>query len=265
MWVLLGTVFIGSLLGSMHCVGMCGPFAMLAGSTSLKSVDEEKSAKKRNGSMIRASAYSAGRLATYSVVGVVFGSMGMALNNGVAFSSWQQAATYVAGGLMIVVGMIALLRQFGVMIKLPSIAGRLQAFLQSHFQMITKQPPLRRAFLIGAFSCLMPCGWLYTFAIVAAGTGRPLAGALVMIVFWAGTVPIMIALMLGLNRLGASVQRQIPMAMATMVILIGVFTIAFRAPVVIGGDTNVTQKTEDLIEKVQNVDHSKLPCCCEQE
>lgn len=264
MWFLLGAVFVASLLGSLHCVGMCGPFALLAGSTTKGVSIENESSRGRWSSLVPTVAYSGGRLTTYCAVGIVFGALGMALNRGVGFASFQQSATYVAGGLMIVVGMVALARQFGWKIQLPGIAGSLQGLLQRHFQTITRQPPLRRAFLIGAFSCLMPCGWLYTFAIVAAGTGSPLQGAIVMAVFWAGTVPIMAALMLGVSGLGKTIQRRIPAAMASLVILIGIFTIAFRAPVVIGEDTNIVGNSEALIQQVQNVDQDKLPCCSEE-
>lgn len=257
MWVLLGTVLIASLLGSLHCVGMCGPFAMLAAASN----------EQRKSALFPAMAYSLGRLATYTIVGVIFGSLGMALNRGssmilgVPFSSVQQTATLVAGGLMIAVGVIALGRQLGIRIKLPMFGGRLQAILQILFGRVTGQPPLRKAFSIGALSCLMPCGWLYTFAIVAAGTASPIWGAVVMVAFWSGTVPIMFALMMGLNRIGHSIQQRIPIAMASLVILIGVFTIAFRAPIAVGNDTTVVTQTEDLIEQVRAVDQEQLPCC----
>ncbi len=254
MWILLGTVFIASLLGSVHCVGMCGPFALLAGS----SPDSRRSA------MVPTAAYSLGRLTTYSIVGVVFGSLGMALNRGVAFASWQQTATYVAGGLMIIIGVIALARQAGWKIQLPGVAGGLQKILNKLFHRITRQPPLRRAFLIGGLTCLMPCGWLYAFAVVAAGTGSPVIGAVVMAVFWSGTVPIMVALMLGWNQLGHSIQRRIPVAMASLVILIGIFTITFRAPIAIGKETKVVDQTGALIEQVRDLDETELPCCEEK-
>ena len=242
---------------------MCGPFALLAGSPGGNmSIDQAKPVK-RSSSLVPTAAYSMGRLTTYSMVGMVFGSLGMALNRGTSFTSVQQTATYVAGGLMIAVGLIALARQTGWNIQLPSIAGQLQKLLQKHFQTITQQPPLLRAFLIGAFSCLMPCGWLYTFAIVAAGTGNPVSGAIVMAVFWSGTVPIMAALMLGLNKLGHATQRRVPVAMASLVIVIGIFTIAFRAPIAIGNDTNVVDQTDALIQQVQDVKQSELPCCRE--
>ncbi|MDB4539692.1 LuxR C-terminal-related transcriptional regulator [Saprospiraceae bacterium] len=97
----------------------------------------------------------------------------------------------------------------------------------------------------------------------------PVWGAAVMAVFWAGTVPVMVALVLGLSRLGTSIQKRIPVAMASLVILVGVFTIAFRAPVAIGNDSHVvdrpgSDRPDALIEQVQNVDHTELPCCSQK-
>ena len=250
MGILLGSVFLASLLGSLHCVGMCGPFALLAG-TDLE---------RRRSAMIPTAAYSFGRLVTYSIVGVIFGTLGLALNAGTSFAPWQQTATWVAGGLMILVGVIALARQLGSSIRLPGVGQRLQRILQRLFKRATDQPPIRKAFVIGALSSLMPCGWLYTFAIVAAGTGNPLTGAAVMAVFWAGTVPIMVMLVLGTAKVSHSVQQRLPVAMATLVILVGVFTIAFRAPVAIGGDHQVADR-EDLVRQVQSIEQSELPCC----
>lgn len=256
MWVLLGSVFAASLLGSLHCVGMCGPFAMLASSS-----EERKSV------LAPTAAYSLGRLSTYSLVGVVFGSLGMALNQsiaavgGVSLSSIQQIATMAAGGLMIAVGVIALARQLGWRVHLPNGFRWLQTILKNGFGVVRKQPRIRKAFLIGALSCLMPCGWLYTFAIVAAGTGSPWMGGLTMISFWAGTVPIMVALMLGAGKLGSAFQQKVPVAMAILVILIGCFTIFYRAPVAIGGDLTVVDQKDALIQQVQSVDHEELPCC----
>lgn len=257
MYILLTTVFVSSLLGSVHCVGMCGPFALMAGSASTPD---------RRPKLGPTAAYSFGRLVTYTIVGVIFGFAGMALNLGTSFANWQQSATYVAGALMIVVGSIALARQIGVRVRLPKAFKPMQKLLQAGFGRTKALPPISRALAIGALSSLMPCGWLYTFAITAAGTGSPLWGGAVMMVFWAGTVPIMTALILGFNRIGHAFQKRIPVAMATLVIAIGSFTLIYRAPVALGGDTNVVSGTEQLAENLRNIDHSKLPCChCDQD
>lgn len=254
MWILLSTIFIASIFGSLHCVGMCGPFALLASSPG----NDEKTQTK---AIVSTFAYSTGRLVTYSIVGVIFGTLGMALNQGTSFAPWQQTATYVAGGLMVGVGIVAVVRQYGLTIRLPNFAGHLSHVLQKLFLPVTRQPPIRKAFLIGALTCLMPCGWLYTFAIVAAGTGHPLTGAIVMAAFWAGTVPVMVALVLGFDRVGESVKQRIPMTMAVLVIVVGIFTIAYRAPVAIGETHSVVTGNGNLIQQIQSVDHETLPCC----
>lgn len=254
MWLLLSTIFIASIFGSLHCVGMCGPFALLASSPSTEGKTQTKA-------IVSTLAYSAGRLVTYGSVGVIFGILGMALNRGTSFAPWQQTATYVAGGLMIFVGVIAVVRQYGLTIPLPNFAGQLSHVLQKLFLPVTRQPPLRKAFFIGALTCLMPCGWLYTFAIVAAGTGHPLSGAAVMVAFWAGTVPVMVALVLGFDRVGERLKQRIPMTMAVLVIAVGVFTIAYRAPVAIGETNSVVTGNANLVDQVESVDHQTLPCC----
>jgi sulfite exporter TauE/SafE len=250
-FVLLGTVFVASLLGSLHCVGMCGPFALLAGS----------GAEKKKPSVVPTVAYSFGRLVTYSIVGLIFGSLGMALNQGTSFASWQQSATYFAGGLMILVGCIALARYYGVQIKLPRVFSPMQRVLKFGFGYAKSLPPVKRAFAIGALTTLMPCGWLYTFAITAAGTGSPFYGVIVMAVFWTGTVPIMAALMLGFDRIGTSIQKQLPVVMAGLVIAIGVFTLSHRAPIAIGAETQVVSGIDELTQQLVEVDQETLPCC----
>jgi sulfite exporter TauE/SafE len=251
MWVLFGTVFVASLLGSLHCVGMCGPFAMVA------AADPER----RHSALVPTTAYSLGRLASYSIVGLIFGTVGMAINQTATFSHWQQLATFIAGGLMILVGCIALARQLGVRVRLPKTAAPLQNLLQVGYRHTTQMPPLSRALTIGFLSSLMPCGWLYTFAITAAGTGSPVWGMLLMVSFWAGTVPIMAALMLGIGKFGQKFQKKVPLIMASVVILLGCFTLAYRAPIALGGQTEVVSGVDALVEQVNSVDHGDMPCC----
>jgi sulfite exporter TauE/SafE len=255
MSLLLTTVFIASLVGSLHCVGMCGPFALLAGS----------SARSRSAAVLPTLAYSFGRLFTYSILGLICGALGLAINQtGSGLHHWQQSATYVAGLLMILIGIIALVRWWGLKVQLPSVAQPLQKTLQYFFQKTLGLQPLPRALVIGMLTSLMPCGWLYTFGITAAGTGSPWWGMVLMLVFWAGTVPIMSALMLGLSGISHRVQTQLPAVMASLVIAMGGFTLAFRAPVDLSSmaeHVKVVQGTGSLIQQVQHVDQIELPCC----
>lgn len=252
MFVLLGTVFAASLLGSLHCVGMCGPFALIAAAEP----------QRRKSAIVPTFAYSFGRLITYSAVGAIFGMLGMALNAGTSFTDWQQSATLVAGLVMVLVGLIALARCLGWRITLPRVFSPVQRVLHSAFKRTKELPPATRALTIGLLTSLMPCGWLYTFAITAAGTGSPLWGAVLMATFWAGTVPIMVTLMLGFDRIGTSIQKHIPATMAVLVIGVGLFTIAFRAPVALAGEQfQVVDDQEQLVQQVRSVDQEQLPCC----
>ncbi|MEM9410312.1 MAG: sulfite exporter TauE/SafE family protein [Planctomycetota bacterium] len=248
----MATVFVASLLGSLHCVGMCGPFALLASST----------AQSRKSAIVPTLAYSGGRLVSYILVGVVFGACGFVLNASTSFSVWQQTASLAAGILMIAVGLVALARAIGWQIPMPKTFRPIQRILQNIFEKSKDMAPVHRALTIGALSSLMPCGWLYTFAITAAGTGSPLTGAILMVAFWAGTVPTLVALMLGFGQIGSTIQRHVPVAMASLVIAVGIFTISNRVPVAIAGKHfKVVNGDQELIQQISNIDHDNLPCC----
>lgn len=246
---ILATVFVASLLGSLHCVGMCGPFALLAGTGDGQSFQFRPTL-----------AYSFGRLLSYTTVGAVFGAMGLAINQSGSIAGWQQAATWMAGLAMIFVGVVALVRHLGGTIRLPRIAAPLERTLHRLFQLGKTQPPLRRALIIGISSSLMPCGWLYAFAISAAGTGSPFQGAILMATFWAGTIPLMVLVGLGAGQLSRSLQTKVPITMAALTILVGLFTIGFRSPIALGGRT-VGQNVQEAQHQIETLDHEKMPCC----
>jgi hypothetical protein len=91
-------------------------------------------------------------LISYTVVGVLFGSLGLALNRSFSFGVWQQTATGVAGALMVFVGGIALARQLGWQIRLPRVAGPLERALGGLIRWGKRLSPIRRAAMIGLAS-----------------------------------------------------------------------------------------------------------------
>jgi hypothetical protein len=96
-----------------------------------------------------------------------------------------------------------------------------------------RQPPEIRGLLVGLLTTLLPCGWLYTFVVVAGSTGTALAGATVMIAFWIGTVPMLLAIGAGTTRLLGPLARRLPVVSASVVLVLGLLTIAgkLHAPV----------------------------------
>jgi len=256
MTALIITVFLASLLGSAHCVGMCGPFALIAG---MSSPDDKRT------SLWPTAAYNLGRLLTYIVVGIIFGGLGLAINHGTSLAGFQRGATFMAGMLMIVVGTIAMLRQFGWGIRLPGLTVPLHRALLKIFRTSARMRPIHRATLIGMMTTLMPCGWLYAFAITAAGTGSPFAGAATMAVFWLGTLPLLAAFAAGVHRLSDSFRARVPLVMASLIVVVGLFTLFFRAPITVGQDSYVVDGIDQSVEQVQQVDQHELPCCRPQD
>lgn len=259
---LLFAVGTASLLGSLHCLGMCGPFALMAGTSG--GIREEGSAPAIR--LWPTLGYHLGRLILYSLIGLTFGALGMAVNLGGSLAGFQTAATYGAGTMMILVGLLALGRQMGWNPRLPSVAPWVTGPLQRLLRRVRQLPGLLRSVALGMLTSLMPCGWLYVFAITAAGVADPWKGWLVMFVFWSGTVPILLASVFGAGQLVRMTRLNVPMATAIMVIAIGCFTLIYRAPIQLGNQPLIpaTSNVAAQIESLENIDHSELPCCSGQ-
>jgi hypothetical protein len=83
-----------------------------------------------------------------------------------------------------------------------------------------------RAGTLGALSALLPCGWLWAFAITAAGTGSVPRALLVMLVFWFGTVPALAVVGLAAQRATGPLRARLPVLTAMALVVLGLLTIA---------------------------------------
>jgi hypothetical protein len=121
---------------------------------------------------------------------------------------------------------------------------------------------------------LLPCGWLYLFALIAAGTASPIIGPVVMAAFWVGTVPALTALIAGSTMLSKKFTTAIPMVAAMLLITTGCFTASgrgFASVDALAGlqssmavDSQLPLETS-LVNQVQQAGDKPLPCCCEGE
>lgn len=159
-------------------------------------------------------AYNGGRVATYGILGVVFGSLGQVLSM-VGVQQWVS----VGAGALILMGLFAWpLRGKTWLIARP--VGRLKCALGSllHRRTIGSQ------FLFGGLNGLLPCGLVYVACAAAAATGSIVSGLQYMLVFGLGTVPMMFGIGLAGRflhaRLQGRVQRVIPAALAVMAVLL---------------------------------------------
>jgi sulfite exporter TauE/SafE len=215
----LASVLVASLLGSVHCAAMCGGFVAAYADGA------EGGPRRRLGAHV---AYNAARLVTYLALGALAGALGRALDLAGNAVGLADAAAIVAGALLLASGLVALAPRSSL-VKLrggpqssaSSLLGRVLVRFRS-------APPVVRATLLGLSSALLPCGWLYAFAALAAGTGSALAGALLMATFWLGTVPMLLGLGLSLETLGRRFARLFSRLRPALVIGVGAVTLLSR-------------------------------------
>ncbi len=248
---LLLTVFAASLVGSLHCVGMCGPFvAFYSGS-------DGSSGTRR---LFSHAAYSGGRLATYVLFGLAAGTVGAALDVAGSLAGFQRIAAVLAGATMVLWGVLALLQIRGVRVfNHGSGNGRVARLFRRGFSMVSDKPPVVRASVVGVLSGFLPCGWLWAFVVTAAGTGSALAGASVMTAFWAGTVPALLAVGFGTQLASAPLRRHVPAVTAVLLVALGLFAILGR-PASVTAAIHKHQGMQD-VPKAENAAES----CCEAE
>ena len=220
MTAMIIAVLVASLLGSLHCAGMCGAFVALvsgAGETGWRSAAAAQTA------------YHLGRLVSYVILGALAGSAGKLIDAAGSMAGFGRAAAVAAGAMMVAFSVITLLRSMGVRIghlALPASWTRLVSLANAG---VMKRQPLVRAATIGLCTTLLPCGWLYAFAVTAAGTGAALSGAATMAVFWIGTAPALVVVSAGVRGLLGPIGRRAPAITSMLLVLVGLYTLLGRS------------------------------------
>jgi sulfite exporter TauE/SafE len=256
MGALILTVFGASLAGSLHCAGMCGTLVAFAVGTP------DSPGRRRIDLHVL---YHGGRLVTYTLIGVLCGLAGAALNLGGAQIGLQRTAAILAGVLMVIVGIVALLRYSNVHIPHLRVPKTIESLLLSAQRGAAALRPAPRAATIGLLTGFLPCGWLYMFALTAAGTGSWLWGAAVMAAFWAGTVPILISVGFSAQLLTGWLGKRAPLVTTVVLIGLGLYTIVGRINVAgrAFADTPAVQTDSPAAaaERVKSLDAHEAPCC----
>lgn len=190
---LLWSAFVVGLLGSLHCIGMCGPIALAlpAGTQSR--------ARLLSGRLL----YNTGRIITYTLMGAVCGLIGKALS----LAGWQQGLS-IAAGIAILVAVLlpsTVTRHF-----LPSsVATTFVGRVSNYWKRLFAQGSLPSLLAIGLLNGLLPCGFLYMALGAASVTGSPQGAALYMALFGLGTVPAVLATSLFGPLLGLGLRQRL--------------------------------------------------------
>jgi len=203
------SAFILGLLGSLHCVGMCGPIAFML------PVDRSNSVKK----ISQISSYHIGRLLAYGLTGLVFGILGKSFY----LFGVQQQLSIAIGIIMIIIILIPYksISKYNLSKPIHKIIAKVKSSLGKALKKKTADTFITIGFLNG----FLPCGLVYMAVFGAIATGGLLEGSIYMILFGLGTIPLMTsAIYLG-KFLNQSIKQRIQKAIPVFVVLIGVLFI----------------------------------------
>jgi sulfite exporter TauE/SafE len=129
---------------------------------------------------------------------------------------------------MIAWGSYSVFAALGIRVPAPAAPESWSRAMGSVLLRLKGQPPVVRAAATGLTTTLLPCGWLYAFVVTAAATGSASRGALVMFVFWLGTLPVMLAVGIGARRMLGTFGARMPIVSGAAIIVLGVLSIAGR-------------------------------------
>ncbi len=227
-------LFVVGVISSLHCFGMCGGI-MLS-----QTIDRES--KNKMEAFKPALFYNIGRVTAYTVLGGVIGAIGSVF----ALSLTTKALLQIlAGAFMIVMGF--------------NMAGfkafrKLQIKLLAPVCSLKSIPKAKTPFLVGILNGFMPCGPLQTMQIYALGTGSALSGALSMLLFALGTVPLMLSFGVLSSLLSKGYTKKILKFSGILIVLLGLM-MSNRGMALAGMNISPTA----LLAKVGAADNSSPP------
>ena len=245
---ILYTAFILGLMGSFHCVGMCGPIAIslpLRGHTFLQ---------KTLGGLL----YNLGRTFTYGVMGAFFGLIGQ----GFHFLGFQQSISILMGSLMIISVILPMIFSKASPVNIEFLTGPVRRAIQRLFRVRS----YRGLFMIGLLNGLLPCGLVYLAVAGSIGTGNLLQGILFMVLFGLGTLPMMLVISGIGNMISLKIRNKLNKVVPYVVVLIGIIFILrglslgipFLSPPAEKLNPSAHMKKSEMANPVQSV---KRACC----
>ena len=209
---IMGIAFLGSF---GHCIGMCGGIVIAYSGTKI----DQKWGKTKQA--ISHLFYSFGRILTYITLGAIFGYLG-----GVAsFNNTANGIMWIVAGVAMILAGLSLLGKTKFLVMIEHSLSK-SIWYQQSFKALLRNQSLSSFFLLGMLNGLLPCGLVYSFAIIATSTGSAISGGLVMFIFGISTIPALFSLGFFVGIFNQSSFRNIMIRLAALAVLLyGVFTI----------------------------------------
>ena len=206
---MLYTAFIFGLISSMHCIGMCGPIALML------PVDRTNQVKK----VTQILTYHFGRITAYATIGFIFGLLG----RGFFIAGIQQRLSILIGIMMIVIVLFPskIISKYNFSKPIFGIISKIKTTLGSQFT----NKSYRSLFTIGLLNGFLPCGMVYVALFGAVAMQSSIFGSIYMILFGLGTIPLMSSVVYIDTFLSFSVRDKIQKAIPFLTVFIGILFI----------------------------------------
>lgn len=206
----LAALLLG-LFSGVHCIGMCGG---IVSALTLTLQPSQPHARRFSQQLF----YNLGRISSYTVFGLLAGSVGQASSFLLHAHTVQTGLTIIAALFMFAMGLYLAGWWHGLL-----TLERLGAPVWRQLQPLTRgMIPVRnrqQAFIVGAVWGWLPCGLVYSVAIFALSSGGAIQGGLLMFCFGVGTLPNLLAAGLLVTPLLALLRRRYVKSVAGLLVM----------------------------------------------
>jgi len=205
---MLWSAFILGLAGSLHCVGMCGPIALMIPTGNGKQ------------KWLSLTLYHSGKLLTYLIIGTFFGLIVGTLHS----YTTQILFTFISGGLLITFALLPSFLNY-VEKKGYSIFNGVIGYKTKLAKSLNKNK-IEYSFYIGFLNGFLPCAMVYSAAIMALAQKSLVNSLLVMLLFGLGTIPLLSLFYFFSTKLKARFSKYANSFRTLSFLLVGLFLIA---------------------------------------
>ncbi len=202
---MLYSALIFGLISSFHCIGMCGPIAMML------PVDHKNPTKKA----LQILTYQLGRLTAYSTLGLLFGLMG----RGLFLAGMQQRMSIAVGVMMIAIVLIPerIFAKYNFSKPVYKLISKVKTSLGSQFKRKTPDA----LFTIGLLNGFLPCGLVYAALFGAIAMQNVALGITYMFLYGLGTIPLMSAVVYVSNFITVPFRNKLQKVIPIVTVIIG--------------------------------------------
>lgn len=225
--------FVVGLAGSVHCAGMCGgivsAFSMAQTPRAFPVAVVTLEERQAPSGTLRAVCYNAGRIASYATAGAIAGGLAGGARTLAGLATWQAAGYWMANLVLIVLGLY-LMDAWRSLAVVEGLGQGLWRKIRPWTSLLLPLDSPLKLLALGALWGWLPCGMVYSVLLGAALTGSAGSGAVVMLAFGLGTLPLLLTM--GAAGAGVRTALQTPLvrrASGLLVLAFGVLGIARAA------------------------------------